>query len=265
MKTFFLAFRNCPTFLTIASLTSLVLFLCNIFWWMTLEPIFQVAPKIGELANLIFSSIITGHIFYAIVNQIKENKDKENIKQIVSKYIEEIYKENEHLFNEYFKVCNYSPKKIPFELEEIKTILNGIETTLLPPLISYGFPKPINFTWYQVAQTSRHKVRTEINNILRFSNLLDTEFINILNRIERSTYFEMIDGMAIFGKDFNKFTLFADSYLQHQNLNIELIRFGLKENWLILTNEEKSFLKKMLTTGFNEEEMIKLKKIGDNK
>jgi hypothetical protein len=121
---------------------------------MTLDSIFEVAPKIGGLANLIFSSIITGHIFYAIVNQIKENKDKENIREIVSKCIEEIHTQNELLFNEYYKVCNYTPKKIPLELEEIKTILNGIETTIFDPHIGFGYPKPINYTWYQVAQYS---------------------------------------------------------------------------------------------------------------
>ena len=260
MKTFFLAFRNCPFFLTIASLISLGLFICNIFWWMNLKPIFVVAPKIAEIANTIFSSIITGHIFYAIVNQIKENKDKENIRAIVSKSIEEINYQNGMLFDEYIKVSNYVPKKIPFALEEIKSILVKLETIQAPPNIAYGFPKPINFTWYQLAQTSRQKVKTEINNVLRFSSLLDTEFIGLLNEIEHSPYYQMIDQVSIFGNDFRQFSLFADLYFKNQNLNIELIKYGLKENWLIISDPQiKSMLKKMVTTRFNDAEINKMK------
>lgn len=256
MKKLYLAFRNCPTFLTLISFISLVLFLCNIFWWMNVDPVFNAAPKIGEIANIIFTSIITGHIFYAIVNQIKENKDKENIRLVVSKCIEEINYQNELLFNEFLKVSNYIPKKIPYEIGEINLILKGIENTQLLPNIGYGFPTLVNWTWYQLAQTSRQKVKIEINNLLRFSSHLDTEFIALLDRIERSSYFKIIDQTSIFGKDFKQFSLFKDSYLQHQNLNIEMIQYGLKNNWLVISDKNiETMLKKMVTTGFNEAEI----------
>jgi len=260
MKKFYLAFRNCPAFLTLISFASLVLYLCNIFWWMNLDPVLNAAPKIGEIVNIIFTSIITGHIFYAIVNQIKENKDKENIKSVVSKRIQEINYQNGLLINEFLKVSNYKPKKIPFERGEIVSILQGIETIKLLPNIGYGFPKPINWTWYQLAQTSRQKVKAEINDLLRFSSLLDTEFITLLDGIERSSYFEMIDQSSFFGKDFMQFSLFTDSYLQHQTLNIEMIKYALKNNLLIISDKSIKFmLKKMVTTGFNEREMNEMK------
>jgi len=228
---------------------------------MNLDSIFEAAPKIGEISNIIFSSIITGYIFYAIVNQIKENKDRENIKSIVSKSIEEIYSQNERLFNEYFKVSNYIHKKAPLELEEIKTILKDIETIQSPPQLVYGYPNPINWTWCQLAQSSRQIVKSEINDILRFSSLLDTEFLGLLNKMERSSYFEMIDQTSIFGNNFKQFSLFADSYLKHQNLNIELIKYGLRENWLIISDKQiKSMLEKMVTTGFNEAELNEMKR-----
>lgn len=256
MKTIFLAFKNCPTFLTLTSLTSFVLFVCNVFWWMNLDPIFETAPKIGEIANIIFTSIITGHIFYVIVNQIKENKDKENIRSIVSKSIEEINYQNGMLFDEFMKISKYAPKKLPFELGEIKSILKELETIQSPPNIAYGYPEPVNWTWFQLMQISRQKVKTEINNLLRFSSLLDTKFLGLLDRIERSSYFEMIDQTSFFGKDFKQFSLFADSYLNHQVLNIEMIKYGLKENWLIISDKQiKSMLEKMVTSGFDEAEI----------
>lgn len=98
-------------FLTLTSLTRPVLFLCNVFWWMNLYPVFDAAPKIGENANIIFSSIVTGNTFYAIVNHIKENKDKENIRSVVSNSIHEINYQNGLLFYEFLKVSNYIPKK----------------------------------------------------------------------------------------------------------------------------------------------------------
>lgn len=256
MKTLFLAFKNCPTFLTLTSLTSFVLFVCNVFWWMKLDPIFEAAPKIGEIANTIFTSIITGHIFYAIVNQIKENKDKENIRSVISKGIEEINYQNGLLFDEFIKISNYVPKKLPFELGEIKSILNELETIQSPPSIVNGYPKPVNWTWFQLMQSSRQKVKTEINKLLRFSSLLDTKFLGLLDRIERSSYFEMIDQTSIFGKDFKQFSIFTDSYLKHQDINIEMIKYGLKENWLIISDKQiKSMLENMVTIGIDEAEI----------
>ena len=106
---------------------------------MKLDPIFEAAPKIGEIANIIFSSIITGNIFYAIVNQIKENRDKENIRLVVSKSIEEINYQNGLLFGEFMKISQYVPKKLPLEIEEIKSILKELETIQSPPNIVHGY------------------------------------------------------------------------------------------------------------------------------
>lgn len=256
MKRIILAFKNCPRVLTLTSLISLFLFLCNVFWWMNLDPIFETAPKVAEIANIIFSAIITGHIFYAIVNQFKDNTDKENIRSIVSRSIGEIHYQNGRLFDEFMKVTNYVPQTMPLKHEEIQSILKNIETTQVPPSIVHGFPKPVNLTWYQLAQTSRQRVKVEINNLLRFSSLLDTELLGLLDRIERSAYFEMVDGMSIFGNDFSQFQVFADSYFEHQNLNLQMLKYALNENWLIVSNsDEKKMLNKLVTTGFSTAEI----------
>jgi hypothetical protein len=256
MKTLFLAFKNCPKFLTYTSIISICLFLCNIFWWMNIKPVFEIASKIGEIANILFSSIITGHIFYALVNQIKENKDRENIKSIVSRSIEEIGYQSRILFEEYVNVSKYVPKTFPLSRNEIKLILNELETFQSLPNVSYGFPIPTNFTWFQIAQTSRQKVKTEINNLFRFSSLLDAEFIVILQEIEYSKFFIMIDQLSIFGKDFKQFSIFNESYFEIQNLNIKLIKYCLREKLIIIDNPEKEdILKKMVTSGLNKSDM----------
>lgn len=259
MKTLILAFKNCPKYLTLASIICLSLYLCNVLWWMNLEAWFKIAPKIGEIANTIFSAIITGHIFYAIVNQIKENQDKENIKSIVSKSIEEIYHHNTDLLNKYFEASNYIPKKLPLTSDEVENILKSLESFSSPPKIVYGYPNPINYTWFQVAQTSRQNAKNEINNLMRFSSLLDTELLRLLHEIERADYFRMIDDMSLLGKDFRQFSLFKNSYFEIQNLNIDLIRYAFKVNCLIIPDQNTlNILKKLITIGISEEEIKKM-------
>ena len=84
------AFFGVPKFLLLATLVSLVIFFCNELWLKNLPAWFEGASKIGDLVSQICLSVITGYLFYAIVNQFKENKDRENLTEIIAQTVTEI-------------------------------------------------------------------------------------------------------------------------------------------------------------------------------
>lgn len=253
MKHFF----NVPFPLKIAVLVSIIMYFSLIFWLNKIPPIFENADKISELLAQICLSIITGYFFYVVVNQIKENKDKENMKPFIQKRIENIYGSFNSIYTEMTALTDFYTS-IPPQKLELDDLLKRIDPIKSRPKVRYGPPIDRTLTWFELLVNEQQKTRKEINRLLNISSSLDSKLIQICNAIEDCNYFFWLDQMNQFKLEFNQFSNFSEHIFEYINLCTSLQKYAFENNLMNLEEKELKLVKRIIYKGIPKSEAEKL-------
>lgn len=242
------AFYKTPLHIQLAALVSIFVFILNEFVFKNYSEIFKGAETIRLVVNSLCLSITSGYVFYAIVNQNKDNSNFENIKDALEKSLSTIIHSSSEIQNHYMRVEELYVENIPLSKQEVNKLLQGIQETIKFPEISHGYPNRQNITWFELAQSNKMEIITEINKIFRYSYILDSELIKILTQLENSEWFTAIEQTKMFGKDFKQFTLFSNHYYTFSQISFELLKYCSNQK-LINENPETLTLIKKIVTG----------------
>lgn len=254
------AFLAVPKFLQVATILSTIIFFSIELWLKNLPPLFDGADKVGDFVSQVCLSIITGYFFYAIVNQAKENKDRENLSTAISNAVTEIYYQNDQLFEEILKKVDL-PRSVPPTLVEVENLLKEMEKGNHEPAVGYGYPEMKTYTWFQLIMVNQMIVKQEINRLMRFSVHLDSDLVKILIAIETSEYFKKIDAFRMFGEDFKQVSTFKNDLTTFMKINLDLMAFAYGNNMIGgLTKEQLKDVKVLITKGMSAKEIKALTK-----
>lgn len=249
MKRIYNAFAKTPIHLTFIALICVSVYLLNELLFINIKAIFKVAPVIRELINSLSLAVFTGYIFYVINNQLKENKDFENVSGSISNSIGKIYYDNLYVLNECYKIDNISLENNSPKIKDIHEIFKKMESSLKLPNVSFGYPEPIKYSWFQLILLNKDKVQNEVSKLMRYSHLLNSELIKILTEIEDSSFFEQVDTLKVFGKEFKQFSLLSDSYYELLLLNYRLMEYAFYNNLINESPDKMKLIKNFIKKG----------------
>jgi hypothetical protein len=249
---------NVPTPLKMALFICTIIYLCLKLWLNKLPEIFENANEVSDLVSQICLTIITGYFFYVIVNQIKEDKDKINMKEFIRTRIENIYISYNTICTQMYKATNFSTS-LPPSKSELKELLTKIEMTRNLPDIRLGPPVNRTITWFELLINEQEKAKKEISRLLNTPHLIDTELIMICTKIEDSNYFFWLDQMKQFGIDFKQFSDFTNYFHEHALLCTELQKYAFNNDFIKADKKELKLIKKIINEGISKSEIESFK------
>jgi hypothetical protein len=250
---------NIPKPLTISATISVIIYCCLKFWLNKIPEFFEVASDISELIAQICLAIITGYIFYAIVNQLKEDEGKKNIEDFIETRIGNIYNSYNSVYTEMNESTNFYTSIPPTE-NELKELLVKIETTLNLPKHRFGPPINRNMTWLEFLIYEQQKTKKEINRLLNISSLIDTSLIKICCKIEDSNYFFWLEQMKGFDVDYKQFSAFSSSFHEYSLLTISLQKYAYENGFIKESEETLKIIKRIIDKGIPKNEVEHLSK-----
>ncbi len=250
---------NIPKSLTIATVISIIVYGGLKFCLNKIPESFDAASDISEFISQICLAIITGYIFYAIVNQLKEEKDKKNTEEFIQKRIENIYLTYNTVFTEMVEATNFQTSAPPKE-NEIKELLIKVEETTSLPKFRFGPPINKTMTWLEFLINQQQKSKREINRLLNISSLIDTSLIQICCKIEDSNYFFWLDQMKSFDMNYKQFADFSASFHEYSLLSTSLQKYANDNGFIKEDQETLKLIKRITDKGIPKSEVELLAK-----
>ena len=173
MKSFF----KVPRPLLVATVFSIVVYLLIELVLVLIPEFFTGGEAIGNIVSSICLTFITGYCFYVIVNQIKNDKEKQHLKPFIKKRITNIMTSFGTMITELYEGSGLT-MSIPPKTEEVKKLMEAIELTDRGPRINHGLSGK-EFTWFELFRLNQSKTQKEINKLYSISSNLDSELISI--------------------------------------------------------------------------------------
>jgi hypothetical protein len=261
----FKTFKNVPKGLKWGALLSLFLFVFletfdfekKVFCW--------DIQVISTLAIRLSLTFITGYLFYFLTSQLEKEKDRQNLTPFVKKRVNNILL-SFHSMNNYIYEATKSVNSIPAKEQEMYEILKELETTSnLPGVVGV---KGKNYTWIELFCLNKYKTEEEIKKLFWIASSIDSELINICSKIDDSDYHFWLSEVAMFGKDYKKFSTFSKYFTEIFNLYFELGKYAFKNDILEWTQDEldnKQQLERIYKKGISKVELEKLIKESESK
>ena len=251
--------NSIPKPLTIATVISFIMYSCLKFWWNKIPESFETASDISELVSQICLALITGYIFYAIVNQLKEVKDKKNMEEFIQTRIGNICQTYNSVYTEMYEATNFHTS-IPPNESEMKELLIKIEATANLPKFRFGPPINRTMTWLEFLINEEQKAKKEISRLLNISPLIDTSLIQICCKIEDSNYFFWLDQMKGFDMNYKQFSDFSASFHEYSLLSTSLQKYAYDNGFIKENKETLKLIKRIIDKGIPKSEVESLSK-----
>ena len=186
--------KNQNKLLVVLLLTSIIIIILNDFVFVEKEEIIRYGSKLGGILSNLSLAYISSFIFYYVVVEQKEKRDKKNI------YLE-VYKWTNQLIGRAYSVyenvvqasgvnhLDYDRKTITKEqFIELCKLANPNE------IAPNKYTGPLNnlqrATYGQfIYNNSFLKVKLHTEQIFTYMRFLDTDFIKLINKLHSSTFF----------------------------------------------------------------------------
>lgn len=177
--------------ITISVTIALVIILTEIFYSSCLKD-----TKVWSVIYNLSLSYISAFIFYFLVVHIKEQKDKENMKEHTSKYIRTIISNTAQIKKDIEKKSEINCSSKYPNIEELKEIFSKFKIADDAPLITGGsHPNYIYANWFYYLYFYRSKNVKAIEKILSVGYFLDTELIRLIVKIESNPHYGTIEAI----------------------------------------------------------------------
>jgi hypothetical protein len=255
------SFFTIPRPLGIAVILSALIYLAINIFLIRYPELFNGGHQFGVITSRICLSIVSGYFFYVIVNQFKNDKEKENLREFISTRLENIYGS----FNYFLSEANRETKNytsIPPKKDEINELLKILENNpnMKPAIVERHSKR--NFTWFELIISEKLKTERQIETLLKMSNSLDSELLRILGKIIDSQYFFWIDETKSFGREFKQFTMFTDFFYEYSIIMNELLTYCYSKKYINIYDKDSEKILMRIAKGeiISKEEVIKLSK-----
>lgn len=187
MKNIYKYFRSVRIELKIILAISFSIYLLIELVLRNFPPLFSNASSMADLISNLCASYISAFIFYFVVVHAKSEKDKENIYEYIGHEVYSIIT-NGHLFIQ--PLMQLSDPKARFyypSSEELGLLLSSVN--------KYDTNAPISFengekgNWIDWFEFLKRGILENINEILAFNHMSDSELIKLIQRIKNCMFF----------------------------------------------------------------------------
>jgi len=227
MKNFFRYFN---WGLAIGALLAFFLVLCFELIFFQREEIFVGANGVGKIIYTLLLSFIAAYIFYLLTVYYKEYKTKETVRVPLNIEIEQLLKTYRSLF---LSICKSAGREIEncFSSREIEVACRLLDTSTRPLNPYSGNTVKLPNNWITFLNANKDVSRETIDSILNlYIQYIDYEIIDLLNRIKRCDYFELVniadqrkDEYREFSRFFPAMKEYIDLMQQLEELNKKLL------------------------------------------
>lgn len=148
--------------------------------------------RLWQIINILLLSYISSFIFYFIVIHIKEQKDKDNISEVVNRYVKQIIGDANTIKKELEKCSGKTIESNYPNKEELDKLCSNIKMSDQAPLIIGGsHPNYIYANWLQYLDYNRKHSLKAIEKTLILGSFLDSELVKIIVKIEGNSLFNV--------------------------------------------------------------------------
>ena len=263
MGPFFTAFSQTPKNLWYGLILCVFLYSLIDLYLINIPELFTGGSLIGVIIKEICLAFIAGFFFYAIVSQLRENKDKQHLDFFIRKRINNIISDFAALTSQLERVVK-SPMSLPPTNLEVKSFMQGLDG--ISEKSTSSTVNAISMTWAQRFGLNQLKARNEIEKLYLISTHVDSELLEICSKIDDCRFFEMLEQIRMINVQV-KWAEFSDMMYDWYRLHWFLAKYAYDKHIYDFTPEEKSmeekgfFSKAFSEKGMSYEELVEWAKM----
>ncbi len=178
----------------------------------------------NEVILWITLSYISSFVFYTLTIYLPDRVSRKNIHRVITPYLQTVINDTKGIFYSFLAASNH-PCDVDHLKEEdfhqIFTKINPMDRSTRLDYLGFG-------NWFEYLEHQKGRIRRTMDKILTYEHYLDTDFILILEKINNSTFFEILDFIEHKPMPYKDFAFLADSYRHCYNQVEKLEVFLMK-------------------------------------
>jgi hypothetical protein len=189
--------NDIPIALNLGFVVSLASAFLMEFWWSHIPEFFDGGYKIGQVMENILLSIVSGYVFYFIVNFLPKKKEKNLNKFLLNDRIHNIT-----IHYSYF--LSYMNDQIQMNIDDKYSVdlISKLFDTYIGKIAAKENEYSSNALFLETTILSS-STRKEIERIYQYSPLLDSELRVLISRIESDMFLNNVDFINVNFQDRN--------------------------------------------------------------
>jgi len=197
---------------------SIIIILCDVFWWYKLPEVFVGGDKLMILTYNISVGYLVSYIFYLVVVRLKEFRDESHINSIIIPILDEIHKSHA-LINDCLKGANTPNDFDENNKKNLKSCLAKIKFDDNIPRVGGTFLYT-PAVWADFLDGQKKLTQKNIQRTFAFIPHLDPELIRLLTAIDNSHFFISLIFVSKFNAKLRQGNMenIADSYFEYNQV-----------------------------------------------
>ncbi|HEY5039157.1 MAG TPA: hypothetical protein VIJ93_08820 [bacterium] len=155
-------------------------------------------------------SYVTSFVFYTLTIYLPERKNKKNIHRVIVPYIQIIISDIKGVFYSFLAASNQQCDVNQLKDGDFQTLFKAINPQDRSTRLEFlGF-----INWFQYLEHQKGRVKRTVDRVLTYEHYLETDFTLVIESVNNSTFFEILDFIENKPMQYQDFAFLADSYHQ---------------------------------------------------
>lgn len=155
-------------------------------------------------------SYVTSFLFYVLTLYLPERKNRKNIHRAVVPYLQQIISDIKGVYYTFLAASNVHSDVTRLRDSDFHNIFRQINPQDRSTRLDYlGFGN-----WFEYLEHQKARIKRTVDRILTYEHYLDTDFILVIESLNNSTLFEILDFIEHKPLAYTDFGFLADAYEQ---------------------------------------------------
>lgn len=155
-------------------------------------------------------SYVTSFLFYTLTIYLPERKNKRNIHRVIVPYIQTIVSDVRGIFHSFLAAsteqCDVQ-RLTDNDFHKIFKMINPQDRSTRLDFLGFG-------NWFEYLEHQKNRIKRTVDRILTYEHYLETDFTLVIESLNNSTLFEILDFIENKPVLYQDFGFLADAYQQ---------------------------------------------------